>query len=215
MSQQEKILVLGDYQTGKTTLAKHAILGRFPRRLVWDPTYAFGYGQREWRDFDHMFKTYGKATFLPGRGNLEAKFDRFCEYALQQSNAHTFIDEPAMVGTGRNLPQSFSDLHRLGHKRGVGVTIASHSVWDLPHVTQQTHHLFVFRITRIVDVNALRQLIPEAAVERIPKLPDYHFYYQDRTGGRFCTPIPLTKNPGAYAGSSQKASPADSSVPRQ
>lgn len=189
VSQREKILILGDYQTGKTTLAKF-LLASMPRRMVWDPTFAFGDRQRNWESFKRFFSQYGKATFQPGRVNLEDKFDGFCEYALSQSNAMVFVDEPAMV---QHHPQSFSDLHRLGHKRGLGVTVASHSVWDLGHVFQQYHHLFVFRITRIVDLNALRQLLPEEAVEKVQTLPDWHFIHRDSQGWKPYSPL----KPGA------------------
>lgn len=157
---------------------------------MWDPTFAFGERQRNFDSFKRFFEQYGKATYQPGRTNLAAKFDDFCEYALSQSNAMVFVDEPSMVNP---MPQSFSDLHRLGHKRGVGVTVASHSVWDLPHVFQQYHHLFVFRITRIVDLNALRQMLPEEAVMEVEKLPDYHFIYKDTRTWRKYQPIPVGK----------------------
>lgn len=158
--------------------------------MVWDPTFAFGARQRNFDSFKRFFEQYGKATFQPGRVNLEEKFDDFCEYALSQSNAMVFVDEPAMVA---QKPQSFSDLHRLGHKRGLGVTVASHSVWDLPHVFQQYNHLFVFRITRIVDLNALRQMLPEEAVEVVGHLSDYHFIHKDNKTWRQYRPIPVGK----------------------
>lgn len=173
--------------------------------MVWDPTYAFGVGSQDWAQFEETFQRHGRATFLPGRGDLEGKFARFCEYALQQSNAMVFIDEPAMVGNSRSLPQSFHDLHRLGHKRGLGVTIASHSVWDLPNVCQTFDHLFCFRVSRIIDVNALKQLVPEQGVAWIQKAPNYHFWYQSRTWSGPNAPISVGK-PAPVQGSSEKPS---------
>lgn len=178
----QKILILGDYETGKTTFAKW-LLPQMKRCLVWDPTFAFQGGSKNWEDVKKQFEDpkNGRAIFWPGRGNLESKMEAFCEYALKQHSAMVFIDEPAMLGTSHQLPQAFVDLHRLGHKRGLGMTIATHSVWDLPHVTHQAHHTFAFRIDRPVDQNVLKQILKEGGAEWVKDAPQYHFWH--RGGG--------------------------------
>lgn len=169
------------------------MLARCPRRLVWDPTFAFGDRQRTFDSAKHFFDEYGRCTYQPGRGDLKRKFTEFCEYALAQSNAMVFVDEPSMLGGSHALPQSFHDLHRLGHKRGLGVTIASHSVWDLPNVTQTYHHAFVFRVTRVVDQNALTQLMGAEAVMKIERLPDHWYYYKGLRWKGVCKPLDLSR----------------------
>jgi hypothetical protein len=190
----QKILIIGDYQTGKTTAAKH-ILKSVPRRLIWDPTFAFGDRQRRLEDAQRYFDEYGKCTYQPGRGDLAKKFEDFCEFSLQQRNALVFIDEPSMIGDAKKLARLLQDLHRLGHKNGIGVAIASHSVWDIPHVMQQYHHLLCFRVSRIVDLNALRQLVSERGVEWIRHAPDYWFWYANNQSQGIMRPIPTDSKP--------------------
>jgi hypothetical protein len=132
-------------------------------------------------------------VYVPGRGNLEKKLGDFLEFAMSQKNAMVFIDEPSMV----KLPQAFHDLHRLGHARGLGVTIATHTIWDLPHVTQQAHHLFLFRIDRVVEINTLRQVCSPACIGWLPKAPKYWVWHRGAEHDGPVEPIPIGAPPPA------------------
>lgn len=174
--QLDKTLILGDYRTGKTFRAR-ALLAGAPKYAVWDPTMIFPGGTSDWRRFtDNVTKT-GRGIFQPGRGHIAERFEAFCEFTFTLLNTLVFVDEPAMAAKAANFPQSFIDLHRLGHKRGNGVMIASHSLWDLPHVTQQNDHLLIFRIRRVVDINALSQMVEAHVIDWVKKAPDWHFWY--------------------------------------
>lgn len=175
-----KLIILGDYEQGKSTLAK-TIMASMPRYMAWDPRQdVFERGNRDFTAFTRQFTTEGRAIYAPGRGGLPAKLDNYCEFALTQHNAMVFIEEPAMVGKA-NLPESVDDLHRLGHARSLGVTVTTHSLWDLPHVYHQANHWFVFRTTRPIELNALGQVLNPKALDWLPKAPPYWCWH--RGGG--------------------------------
>lgn len=203
----QKILILGDYETGKTNHARF-ILDRMKRSLVWDPTFAFPGGSRSWEEVKAAFVKTGKAVYWPGRGNLPAKLDAFCEFALTQHSAMILIDEPAMVGHASALPQSFMDLHRLGHKRGLGFTLATHSVWDLPHVTHQANHVFAYRIGRVVDLNVLKQILGEGGSEWVKNAPQYHFWHRSADHEGPMRPIPKAGTLPVQQGAAPMPAPA-------
>lgn len=191
ISEDDKALILGDYRTGKTTLAQRLVL-MARRHLVWDPRQdIFRQGLRDLKAVEAEFAKTGRAIYHPGRGDILRKFDEFCEFALKQHSALVFIDEPASLGSAHQLPQSFRDLHRLGHARGLGVMLATHSVWDLPHVMHQANHLFIFQITRPVDLNVLGQMVSAEAIEWIKTAPRFWFWH--RGGGHDGPVSPLPR----------------------
>lgn len=180
------MLILADYEEGKTSLAAF-IRSTQPRSFVWDPTFAFEGGVRDLRQAFEQWQRTGHAVYQPGRGDLDEKFDRFCELMLRLTNTLVVIDEPKMV---TKYPQSLIDLHRLGHKRGDGVMTVTHSVWDLPPVMQQAQHLFILHVDRIVEVNALRQMLPPEGVAWVndkARSKSFAFWYK---GGGYNGPCP-------------------------
>lgn len=178
-------MILGHYQYGKTTRAS-MILEGFPRYWVFDPTFAFPGGTQDLRTAIQQFHETGRAIYQPGRENIAEKFAAWCEIALRLSNCMSFVDEPTMVVGTRSLPQAFSDLMRLGHKRGVGVMIATHRFHgDLPALCRAVHHIFAFRMPIDIDVQALRDYIGDDGATWVKGAPKYHFWYWngDSAGG--------------------------------
>lgn len=195
IKEDDKVLILGDYQTGKTSLAQF-LIALCRRSLVWDPRQdIFRDGLRDLEAVKKEFEKTGRAVYHPGRGDILRKFDAFCEYALTQHSALVFIDEPASLGSAHQLPQSFRDLHRLGHARGLGVMLATHSVWDLPHVMHQANHLFVFQITRPVDLNVLGQMVSAQAIEWIKTAPRFWFWHRGVGHDGPVSPLPRAVPP--------------------
>lgn len=191
VTQKDKVLILGDYQTGKSTLARR-LADQQRRRMVWDFAHFYPYGTSDLDTARRHLEEHGRTVYQPSRGDLESKFHDFCELALEQHNLTVFIDEARRELLGDD---ALDDLSRLGHKAGVGTIIAAHSIWDVPHVVQQYHHFFCFRVSRVVDINVLKQLLPEKATLAIPKLPNYYFWYQSTRDGWLNAPIPI-KPPG-------------------
>jgi hypothetical protein len=188
-----KVLVLGDYETGKTTLAKSLLLG-MPRWLAFDPRGdVLGRGRRTLGEVRRDLAQGGKAIYQPPRGNMEASLNDFCELALTQSELMVFVDEPSMAAEGKGMPQAFKDLHRLGHARGLGAMVATHTIWDLPHVAQQSNHLFIFKVDRPVELNALGQVVGQAAIEYIQAAPKFHCWHK---GAGHEGPIDTTRRAG-------------------
>lgn len=160
-------MALGDYKSGKTTLLKAVPA---PRQWIFDPTMAWGAGYRDLRQAEAAFRKRGVAVFQPARAVVKDSLERFCDLALSFDNCMTKIDELNMAGSP---PQAFHDLHRLGHKRNVGLAIGTHSIWDIPHQLQQFNHLFAFRPMRVVEFNALIQIIGADGVAWLKTAPRY------------------------------------------
>jgi hypothetical protein len=164
------VFALGDYRSGKTTLLKAIPAAR---EWVFDPTMAWGVGHRDLRQAEAAFRKTGRGVFQPARGAIKGEdgaFARFCDLALGFSNCMTKADE---VNMAKPLPSAFHDLHRLGHKRNIGVAIGAHSIWDIPHELQQFNHLFAFRPMRVVELNALVQIVGPDGVAWLKQAPPY------------------------------------------
>lgn len=153
------------------------ITGIFRRVWVFDPTYAWGDGSKDLRQAWDRFQSSGRGIYQPGRGDVNGKLAKWSDLALRLDNCFATVDELNMAG---EPPQEFHDLHRLGHKRGVGLGIGTHSIWDVPHALQQFNHLFAFRPTRIVEFNALKQVIGDQGVDWLRKAPDYWSWHVSR-----------------------------------
>lgn len=169
----------------------------YPRWLAWDPTQAFpapgNPSYRHHQDFEHFKKwihTYGRGAYQPPRGNLDEEFDRFCEFALKLANCMIFVDEPAMI---ENIPQSFWDLHRLGHKRNLGLMIATHRLSDLDALAQNVDHLFVFRTPIIYDVWTLKSVLGPQGAQFAAAAQPYEYWYKGLSGEGPCPPIPASQ----------------------
>lgn len=168
-------------------------MNAMPRAWIFDPTFAFDNGTQDLRQATQQFVETGRAIYQPGRVNIEEKFAAWCEIALRLDNCMSFVDEPTMVVGSRGLPQAFSDLLRLGHKRGVGVTLATHRFHgDLPALCRMVDHIFAFRMPIDIDVAAIRDYIGREGAEFVQTAPKYWFWYWcgDGRGGPH-EPIPL------------------------
>lgn len=151
----------------------------------------YGRHREDFNGFKRWVGQYGKGVFQPRRGPpgyLDDLFDRFCEYALTLSNTMVFVDEPAMV---EDIPQSFWDLHRLGHKRGLGLIIATHRLADLEAVAQQVDHLFVFRIPIVYDIWTLKSVLGDAGASWVANAPPRVFWYKGIGGSGPCPALPV------------------------
>ncbi len=188
----DKIDAIGDYQSGKTTLLK-AIPGA--RQFICDPTMAWGRGYRDLGQAERAFDATGFAVFQPARGVIKGEdgaIAQFCSVALSKSNAMVKIDELNMAGAA---PQDFHDLHRLGHKRGLGVAVGTHSLYDLPHQLQQFNHLFAFRPMRVVEFNLLVQILGPDGVAWLKQAPPYWSAHVSRDHVGPMPPVPRATLP--------------------
>ncbi len=170
---------------GKSFLARF-ITRKFRRYLVWDLGHAWPWGTRDWDQAVKDMQAHGRVVYQPGTGDLEEPFRRFCRLALTLSNTCILIDEPRRKLLGA---REFDDYIRLGHKRNNATILCPHSLWDLPHVSQQYNHLFIFRVTRAVDQNVLVQIVPREAAEWAKTAPPRHFWHQTPTGGGPLNPV--------------------------
>lgn len=91
-----------------------------------------------------------------------------------------------MIGT---MPQAFEDLHRLGHKKGIGLAIATHRLADLEAMGQAADQFFVFRPATVADVYGLYALIGKPAAEWVADAPPFHFWHKGPAGSFACRPI--------------------------
>jgi len=174
--QRDKTLILGDFRTGKTTLAR-TLLARSPRYLAWDPTWVLV------DDAAHDVPTLADHQRRLGRGILQpededASFDAFCELAFRSSNTLVFIDEPAdRMDARAPLPADFARLLRRGHKYGNGLVLATHRYHgDLPAITRTCENLFAFRCSVDVDLVALKDMIGDEGAAWVRTAPRWHFW---------------------------------------
>lgn len=156
---------------------------------------AWGRGFRDLRQAEQAFDQTGFAVFQPARGQIKGEdgaIAKFCSIALTKSNAFVKIDELNMAGSP---PQDFHDLHRLGHKRNLGVAVGVHSLYDLPHQLQQFDHLFAFRPMRVVEFNLLVQILGPDGVAWLKQAPPYWSAHVSRDHVGPMPPVPKPATP--------------------
>jgi hypothetical protein len=199
----QKVLVVGDFRSGKTTLDK-VIVQAFPRAWIWDSIWEFG---------DVASPTHtaaypgGRAAYQPYAGtDLEAAFNDFCRIALMLKNTLVVIDEPSRVLDSHSTVQSFDDFFRLGHKMGNTTLVSTHQYkGDLPKLTRRVHHVFAFRITDVDDADNLRGLVGKEGVAWIVHAPKYHYWHVGAGHNGPCKPLPLPRQaPQGTPGNAQK-----------
>ena len=189
----DKVLVLGDFKVGKTTLVR-VLLRPFEKTWAFDPTWAMPGGRHSVEEALADYNATGHGIYQPYPADWEDGFEKWCSVAMTLDNTMTFIDEPSLVlrPTG-TIPISFSALWRLGHKRGNGCILATHR-WhgDLPALTRIFDHLFAFRMTVDNDVDELADLIGDEAAEYVRRQPNRAFFHKasGETGGQAYTGIP-------------------------
>lgn len=213
IKQDQKVLVLGDFQTGKTTFMKW-LRSQMPRSMTFDPTWAFPNGKHSVAEAVADFKTTGHGVFQPQPHEMEWQFDAWCNAVMQENNLMAFIDEPALVMSAMGtIPPGFSALYRLGHKRGIGVALATHKYHgDIPSLTRIKHHMFCFRMSVDNDVKAIAGEVGVPAAQYISKQADYYFYYKGTGAGNSAqayAPLPMNdlKNSVGHSSSGGPQSP--------
>lgn len=192
ITQDQKVLIIGGFQTGKTNLAKYLLYG-FPRWVAWDPTYALPGGVQTLSAAKWQYEQSGMAVLQPGRGDIAPLFGEFCGWTFDLRNTMVFVDEPAMVMSSRGtIPDDFNDLYRLGHKLGNGVMLATHRYHgDLPALTRILHHLFAFQTTIDNDIEALSGHIGKEGARWLwDHPPRYQFWYHGSGYSGPAGPVP-------------------------
>lgn len=213
LKQDQKVLVLGDFQTGKTTFLKW-MRSQMQRSMTFDPTWAFPNGKHTIAEAVADFKSTGHGVFQPQPYEMEAQFDTWCYAVMEEDNLMSFIDEPALVMSAMgSIPPGFSALYRLGHKRGIGVTLATHKYHgDIPSLTRIKHHMFCFRMSVDNDLRAVAGEVGIPASQYISRQQDYYFYYKGTGAGNTAqayAPLPMSglKTPTEHVPSGGQQSP--------
>lgn len=190
----EKVLVLGDFRSGKTTLAK-AIAATARKSLVFDPVMEYGDGQRGIAALRAAYAATGRGIYQPlPLSDLTSALAEFCRFALEQSDTVIVIDEPtlAIEGPRVTVPREFNALYRLGHKRGLGIVIATHRYrGDLPALFRLVHHYFIFSCGVDVDRMALRDVVGEAGSQWLQNPPRFAFWHRGPGHSGPCAPLAL------------------------
>lgn len=195
ISQDQKISVLGDFKTGKTTLCE-VILSSFPRWMAFDAAHRM-HAPPELvaqtpAEALRLFDSGGRSILRPREADLEAPFDAWSEGVLTRSNLMSYVDEPTLVlqSTGR-IPDGFSRIYRVGHARGIGCMMGTHRYsGDLPALTRIRDHLFCFRMTVNADVESLADEMGWDAAEYVKQQPDRFFFYKGNNGMQAFNPLP-------------------------
>lgn len=195
----EKVLILGEFQSGKSTLARH-LAGLAKRRFIFDPVWGFGGGHRTLPEAWQSFQTTGHGVYCPpaARGiDLWDEMDAFGWQALEAANAMVLVDEPALGMDGRSaIPPGINHFYRLGHKRGNGIVLATHRFHgDLPALLRMVHHFFIFKTDLDLDVIALRPYLGPAGVEWVMQAPKYHFWHRGGGHNGPVQPLRLPEKP--------------------
>ncbi len=190
----DKVLILGDFKMGKTTLATR-LLSKFRRFAVWDYTHFLPNGTSDLKTFKQKFLSTGRAIYQPGIKSeeaLAAEFDDFCFFMLSQSYAMVFIDEPASVMNSRSMGAGFSNFYRLGHKRYLGVILATHRYHgDIPALTRIVNHRFIFRCGVDTDIDALVGDIGMEGAMWVKDAPKYAYWYRGEAYNGPMPPLPM------------------------
>lgn len=205
VSSRDKVLIIGDYETGKTTLLKW-LLAQVGSYGVYDPTWVMD--DLPGSLVEQVPPTVRSlAPLSPSRPRVvwepyettqddDETFAAYCRAMLRSWNAPAAIDEPALMMRPQNVPQDFAKLHRLGHKHGVGVWLAFHRIHgDLPALTRIFKHIFIFRISVDNDLAAIAGMAGSKAAAWAATAPDYHFWYHSRLWSGPLPPIPLPRKP--------------------
>lgn len=160
----DKWYVCGDFRAGKTTFCRR-LLEAAPRSLVWDPVW-------EYDDAPATAKVWQPR-------DMEAQFPAFLREALRSEDALVVVDEPALVMDSRSTPPLAWDLlWRLGHKRGIGVVVATHRpVGDLPALTRVVHHWVAFRLSSWTDREHVGHVLGPVAAEWLARPPKHAWWH--------------------------------------
>lgn len=191
---RDKYIVLGDYQTGKTTFLKWLYRG-LPRVAVFDAATRWGSTNTapsrpitHFAEFKSVLKGQGAnprkgrlthILYQPGIQNAEECFVGWCEEILKQDNLLAIVDEPWAVMTSRSADERFQALARVGHARGIGLCLATHRFHgDVPAIVRMCDHFVFYRMSIDADLYAIRDIIGPEGAEAVRTLPRWHWYYR-------------------------------------
>jgi len=182
ISQWHKVLVVGDFRTGKTYWC-HWLLSQAQRYIAYDPAWELNVHQgvvtHDETALAEAVASHARVIYQPC--DPKAEFDAFCRVATSATNAIVYVDEPALVMSSSGaIPPAFSRLYRLGHKRGLGVLLSTHRYQgDLPALTRVAHHVVAFRCSVNRDLMALREILGEAGAEWVRTAPSHAYWHRD------------------------------------
>lgn len=177
-----KHAVIGSYEAGKTTFCKW-LSWQAPRALVFDPIHEWA-GSADLEHVARRFSETGRAVYQPYTDPATV-FEAFCQVSLNAANTLIVIDEPTEVmdahtrlaGKDATYP-AFRRLWRLGHKRGLGVALATHQlVGDMPKLLRGTQHTWVFQPTTESDRERLEKQLGTEAGEWLKDPPTFQCWH--------------------------------------
>lgn len=184
----QKLLFLGEPQTGKTTLA-NAILGKYPSAIAFDPTGFFS-PAKGWQvatSLEAAAKLTGRISYRPpilDQKNALAHIEALGQICLNKKDTWLIIDEPwhgIKLHTQASEAYNLNQIVREGHKpyNRVGLAVMTHRFTDLPTWLRMNHHTFVFNIRSVRDRRTVSDFLGGGDYD--PKnLPLYHFFHLDR-----------------------------------
>lgn len=179
----DKHFISGDWRSGKTTFSRW-LSYQAPKAWVFDPISEWGEAIHDLDAAQQAYAERGRAVFAPP-GSPYDWFDAFCQVALRCTNTLVVVDEPTEVMdpytrlTGRNSDYPhFNRLWRMGHKRGVGVAMATHQITgDLPKLLRACQHIWSFDPPHEDDRDALAKYIGDTAATALKQLDDHELWH--------------------------------------
>lgn len=185
----QKILVVGGFQRGKTTLVK-LIVRLAPAVLVWDTANGGEFGAKDGftpcrldqvRDAIKRGARRIAVRIPPGQDPTKL-FDDFCKLAFTLHGWVIVIDELSKVITSASPSEMgrylwFSTLWREAHKNRSSVIIATHRLNEVPVLLREVHHFIQFGCRARVDLKEIERDHGEEAAAAVRDMAPFGYLY--------------------------------------
>lgn len=188
LSREEHGIIIGQTRTGKSFLARHALIPKTGNLAIVDPKRRFDYPDVP--IFDDANKVLRKKPkrfiYRPKPSALTdyEAYNKIYRYVYESKNFFVFTDEIVAVLRGMVPPHFLLVCYQMGASEGIRMLSVTQRPSRIPAVMlSESAKLYCFTLMYPADVKKMKEMIP-GYENRMPDKHTFAFYrvYEDATG---------------------------------
>ena len=179
----DRILIIGMNETGKTQLATHWLLPHYPRYVFHDPKGESKISHdilvHTPEELADSIKLYNKILYVP-KTLLPKDFNEVCKVVADQRDLAFYVDEAGMYTAPNKIEEYYDILITVKRTSNIAVINVAQRPREIHNVLiTESRQFFIFMLQGDTDREKLRTIIGNNATEELRYLEPFRFLYHN------------------------------------